>query len=259
MRTKKTSNEARPARLQYVGKMPEYAAFARFYDSLNDEPEPRSRKMLRYIDRYAPNATSVLELGCGTGAILAGLGSGLTLTGIDQSPEMLAIARRRCPRATLYEADITSFSLNDRFDVVLCVFDTLNHVPTFAGWRAVFERVSEHLRPGGLFVFDLNTLGRLRSLSESPPWVHHFDANTLIMDVEFDGESLSVWDVQVFEHVKDDQFRLCHERIVELGVPLALVREALEARFELLDETDSDGNRPDDESVRAYFACRRRE
>ena len=238
--------------------MPQYAAFARFYDALNDEPEPTSRKMLRYIDRYAPDATSVLELGCGTGAVLAGLGSGFSLSGIDQSPEMLAIARRKCPTATLYQADITSFSLDERFDVVLCVFDTLNHVPTFAGWRAVFERVSEHLRPAGLFVFDLNTVGRLRSLSESPPWVHHFDGNTLLMDVEFDGESISVWDVQVFEHVKDDQFQLCHERIVELGVPLAAVRDALEDLFELLEETDPDGNRPDDESERAYFACRRR-
>ena len=71
--------------------MPEYAAFARFYDALNDEPEPTSRKMLRYIDRYAPDATSVLELGCGTGAVLAGLGSGFSLSGIDQSPEMLAM------------------------------------------------------------------------------------------------------------------------------------------------------------------------
>ena len=238
--------------------MPEYAAFARFYDALNNEPEPTSRKMLHYIERYAPDATSVLELGCGTGSVLAGLGSGFSLAGIDQSPEMLAIARRKCPTATFYQADITSFSLDERFDVVLCVFDTLNHVPTFAGWRAVFERVSEHLSPGGLFVFDLNTVGRLRSLSESPPWVHHFDGNTLLMDVEFDGESISVWDVQVFEHVKDDQFQLCHERIVELGVPLAAVRDALEDLFELLEETDPDGNRPDDESERAYFACRRR-
>ncbi|HEY5120669.1 MAG TPA: methyltransferase domain-containing protein, partial [Acidimicrobiales bacterium] len=186
------------------------------------------------------------------------LGSGFSLSGIDQSPEMLAIARRKCPTATLYQADITSFSLDERFDVVLCVFDTLNHVPTFAGWRAVFERVSEHLRTGGLFVFDLNTVGRLRSLSESPPWVHRFDGNTLVMDVEFDGESISVWDVQVFEHVKDDQFQLCHERIVELGVPLVAVRDSLEDHFELLEETDPDGNRPDDESERAYFACRRR-
>ena len=236
--------------------MSEYAAFARFYDALNDEPESRSRKMLRYIDRFAPDATSVLELGCGTGSVLAGLGSGFALTGIDQSSEMLAIARRKCPAANFHQCDIASFALKERFDVVLCVFDTMNHVESFDRWLDVFERVSEHLQPGGLFVFDLNTLGRLQFLGESPPWVHHFDGNTLIMDVEFDGVSRSVWDVKVFEHESDDTFRLCHERIVELGVPLDAVREALAPRFEILDETDPDGNAPNDESVRAYFACR---
>ncbi len=238
--------------------MPEYREFARFYDAINDESESRSRKMLHYIERYHPNASSVLELGCGTGAILAGLGSGLSLTGIDRSPEMLAIARRRCPSARLLQADITDFSLRERFDVVLCVYDTLNHVQSFDGWLKAFDRVREHLAEGGLFVFDLNTLGRLRRLGEAPPWVHHFDGNTLILDVEFDADALSMWDIRVFEQRTNDQFVLCHEQIVELGVPLQHVREALAMDFELLEETDPDGNPPDDESARAYFAYRLR-
>jgi SAM-dependent methyltransferase len=238
--------------------MPEYADFARFYDEINGESESRSRKMLGFIDRYLPGATSVLELGCGTGAVLAGLGSGFALTGIDRSSEMLAVARRRCPAARFFEADMTSFDLAERFDVVLCVFDTLNHVANFAGWTEVFERVNGHLSDGGLFLFDLNTLGRLRRLGDAPPWVHDFDGNTLILDVEFDGEGLSQWDVRVFERRSDDHFTLCHERIVELGVPLDQVRSALNADFELVEETDPDGNPPTDESARAYFVYRRR-
>lgn len=237
--------------------MAEYAQFARFYDALNDEPESRSRKMLGYIQRYAPGARSVLELGCGTGAVLAGLGSGWLLTGVDRSPEMLAIARRRCPAARLLEGDIRSFALSESFDVVLCVYDTLNHVPTFEGWLQVFDRVREHLREGGLFVFDLNTIGRLRRLAASPPWVQNFDGNTLIMDVELSAEGLSEWDIRVFEHRDQDNFVLFHERITERGVPLDLVRGALTGGFELLEESDPDGNLPNDESTRAYFALRR--
>lgn len=239
--------------------MTEYAHFARFYDAVNNEPEARSRKLLRYIEQHLPGATSVLELGCGTGAVLSGLGSGYALTGIDRSSEMLSFARRRCPQAQLHQADITSFSLEHQFDVVLCVYDTLNHVTEFEGWRAVVGRVSEHLREGGLFIFDLNTIGRLRRLGDALPWVHDFDGHTLVMDVEFDeDDARSYWDIRVFEHLDHDRFALHREEIVELGVPLERVRQLLAANFELLDEADPDGEAPTDESARAYFVYRRR-
>ena len=238
--------------------MAAYAEFARFYDDVKGEPEARSRQLLDYIERYHPGATSVLELGCGTGAILAGLGSGLSLTGIDRSPEMLDFARRRCPGAHVIEADMTSFSLAEHFDVVLCVFDTLNHVTTFDGWQQTFDRVHEHLNAGGLFIFDVNTLGRLRELGDVAPWVHHFDGHTLIMDVEFDGEALSTWDIRIFERQDDRHFTLHHEEIIELGVTLDRIRAALEGNFELIEQSDASGEPPADESRRAFFVYRRR-
>jgi SAM-dependent methyltransferase len=233
--------------------MAAYEEFARFYDAVNGEPDARSRQILDYIDRYRPETAAVLELGCGTGAILAGLGSGLTLTGIDLSPGMLDHAKRRCPLARFHQDDMTSFSLNERFDVVLCVFDSLNHVLTFEGWLATFERVREHLLPGGLFIFDVNTLGRLQQLGEMAPWVHHFDGNTLIMNVEFDEVNLSRWDIRIFERQHDQHFVLHHEHIAELGVPLAQVKEALAPAFDLLEEIDPGGNVPRDESRRASY------
>jgi SAM-dependent methyltransferase len=238
--------------------MAAYAEFARFYDQVNGEPETRSRQLLANIERHHPGATSVLEMGCGTGAILAGLGSGPSLTGIDRSPEMLDYARRRCPGARLLEADMTSFSLPERFDVVLCVFDTINHVADFEGWRQTFHQVHEHLNAGGLFIFDVNTLGRLRQLGDVAPWVHHFDGHTLIMDVEFDGDALSTWDIRIFERRDDRHFTLHHEEIIELGVALDRVRQALDEEFELVEESDASGDPPTDESPRAFFVYRRR-
>lgn len=236
----------------------DYALLARFYDEFNGDPESRSRQVLDSIARYLPATTSVLELGCGTGAILAGLGSGLELTGVDLSPEMLAYAKRRCPHATLHQADMTSFSMRERFDVVVCIFDTVNHVTHFDGWLRMFERVREHLREGGLFIFDLTTLGRLAQLRDGAPWVQDFDEGTLIMDVDFDGEALAQWDVRVFERHDDGRFELHHERIVELGVSLERVRAALVSWFDQLEECDESGGPPTDESERAYFVYRRR-
>jgi SAM-dependent methyltransferase len=238
--------------------MAAYEVFAPFYDMVNGDPDTRSRQILENINRFRPQSESVLELGCGTGAILAGLGSGLSLTGLDNSSAMLAYARRRCPSAHLHESDMTSFSLNQRFDVVLCIYDTLNHVTTMGGWQATFERVKEHLVEGGLFIFDLNTLGRLRELGEMAPWVHHFDEHTLIMNVEFDGHSLSQWDIRIFEHQSENRYVLHHERIAERGVPLEQVRALLAPNFALLEEIDPGGFTPTDESSRALFVFQRK-
>ncbi|MBW4078369.1 MAG: class I SAM-dependent methyltransferase [Acidobacteria bacterium] len=230
-----------------------YETFAQFYDAVNGEPRERILQILNAISTHRPDANSVLELGCGTGAVLAGLGSGLSLTGIDLSREMLAYARRRCPGARFLEGDIISFSLDETFDVIVCVYDTLNHVMTFDGWLSVFDNVRRHLNRGGLFIFDVNTIGRLRDLGEMVPWVHDFDGHTLIMDVTFDDESVSMWDIRIFEHRSNDEFTLHHERIPELAVPLVRVRAALAPYFDVLEERDTDGRVATDESVRAFF------
>jgi SAM-dependent methyltransferase len=237
--------------------MAQYDRFAQFYDAVNGEPEERISQILAYIDEFRPDASSILELGCGTGAVLAGLGSGFSLTGIDLSPEMLEYARRRCPTARLVRDDITTFSLDGTYDAVICVYDTLNHVTTFEGWKAVFARVAAHLAPGGLFIFDLNTWGRLRDLSDAAPWVFDFDGHTLIMSVDFSEEPLSYWDIRIFEHRHDRNFELHHESITELAVPLDAVREALSSDFSILAESDTLGGRPTDGSTRALFVASR--
>jgi len=241
-----------------MGDVPAYAEFAKFYDQVMGDRGQLIERVRGYIERYLPAAGSLLELGCGTGAVLAGLAPGLRVTGVDLSPEMLATASRNAAAARLVEADITTFSLGTRFDVVICVFDTLNHLPAFDSWLKVFGRVHEHLADGGLFVFDVNTVGRLHRLAQAPPYVEDFGPHTLIMDVTPGGGNVSLWDVRIFERVGDDEFRLHHERIPELGVPLTVIHEALAANFELLEATDPDGGRAADESSRVYFVYRHR-
>jgi len=240
------------------GHVAAYAEFAKFYDQVMGDRSPLIGRVHGYIERYLPAAGSLLELGCGTGAVLAGLAPGLRVTGVDLSPQMLATASRNVAAASLVEADITTFSLGTRFDVVICMFDTLNHLPRFDSWLKVFGQVHAHLAEGGLFVFDVNTVGRLHRLSQAPAYVEDFGGHTLIMDVTPGEGNLSLWDVRIFEQVSGDEFRLHHERIPELGVPLTVIHEALAANFELLEATDPDGGLATDESSRVYFVYRHR-
>jgi len=244
--------------------VPAYAEFAAFYDEIMGDRSGEVERVREYIRRFHPSARSLLELGCGTGAMLAGLAPELAVTGVDQSPEMLAVAARRGLPADLVLADMTAFSLGTRFDVVICVFDTLNHLARFESWREMFNLVHEHLADGGLFVFDVNTIGRLRRLWQGPAFAADFGANTMVMDVlpassgDNGSGELSTWTVRIFERVAGDTFRLHAERIAELGVPLATIHAALAANFDVLEEAGLDGGPATDDSSRAFFACRHR-
>jgi hypothetical protein len=57
---------------------------------------------------------------------------------------MLEVAAAKLPGVPLVEADMTQFELGERFDVVLCVYDSINHLLEFGQWEAVFDRVHEH-------------------------------------------------------------------------------------------------------------------
>jgi SAM-dependent methyltransferase len=237
-----------------------YTGFAPFYDRIMGDRSAEVDRIRSYISRHVPDARSLLELGCGTGALLAGLDGGLDLdlTGIDQSPEMLAIAAKTVPAARLVRGDMTAFALEARFDVVICMFDTLNHVPSFSGWLSLFSCVHEHLADGGLFIFDVNTAGRLRGLEGAPPFLDEFDGNVVLMTVRSAHDGLSLWETRIFDHQQDNIYKLHDERIYELGVPLTLIRAALAGRFELLEEASLDGSPVSDESDRVYFAYRHR-
>lgn len=106
-----------------------------------------------------PAESHILDLACGTGQLTALLAErGFEMTGLDSSAGMLAIARTRAPDARFVQADARSFELPDRFDAVVSVFDSLNHIMSVDDLRAVFLRVRDALAPGGRFVFDLNTV-----------------------------------------------------------------------------------------------------
>jgi SAM-dependent methyltransferase len=238
--------------------MPTYDHFARFYDALMNDPLANVARVLGYRERHMAHADSLLELGCGSGSILAGLHELDRLVGLDRSPQMLAAARAKVPHARFFQAEMTTFELDERFDIVICVFDTLNHLVSLEEWRALFERARAHLRAGGLFVFDVNTVGQLRRLGDAPPWVSEVHGATITQDVEWLGDGRSIWHVRIRERLDDGRSVLHHERIGELGVQLAVIADALSGDFVLLESRDDDDLTPTDESPRAHFAYRAR-
>ena len=233
--------------------MSSYDALAKFYDDVNGEPVERIRQILDATARFRPQATKVLELGCGTGAIMAGHGSNFELTVVDLSTEMIEVARRRCPTATFVVDDITTFTSEQKFDAVLCVYDTINHLTSWAQWQALFANVRELLVDGGLFIFDVNTVGRFQDLGEVDPWVYDFEEHTLIMELDYSRAPLATWHIRVFESLGNGTFTLHQERIEELAVPLDNIIKELGSFTKVVVASDTQGGSATDEAHRALF------
>lgn len=238
--------------------MADYDLLAKFYDRLMSDSSLRSKQVMHCIERYDPAASSLLELGCGTGAVLYGLSAVGSLAGMDISPNMLDVARTRLPGAEFIQGDISSFDLGRRFDIIVCTYDVLNHLAEFNRWISCFVCACKHLAEGGLFIFDVNTVGHLNKVACEKPQVYEFDGNTVIINVSKEERSFYVWDVRIFEHTVDNQYQLYHSQFRELAVEIRQILEAMPADLELLDLADSAGGTPDDESERAFFVYRRK-
>jgi SAM-dependent methyltransferase len=111
---------------------------------------------LEYCLGLASKATSVLDLGCGTGMFLARAAAARKAVGVDPAAAMLAIARRRPggDRVTWVEADARTVRLDRRFDLVVLTGHAFQVFLTDDDQRAVLATIVAHLGPGGRFVFD---------------------------------------------------------------------------------------------------------
>ncbi|WP_298815985.1 class I SAM-dependent DNA methyltransferase [Chloroflexus sp.] len=139
----------------------------------------------------------VLDLACGTGAAaLVFAAAGANVVGVDRSPAMLTIAGEQAAQRglaiTWITADIRSLPSTPllqpgRFDLCTCLFDSLNQLTSDHDLAAVCQTVGKLLRPGGQFIFDLNTLAGFTA------W-HEYD------QVIFDGRDLLVVNRLHFDH-----------------------------------------------------------
>lgn len=140
-----------------------YDQIARFYDlthaDLTDDVD--------YVLALASKTGGpILELGCGSGRLLLPLArAGYVFTGVDNSPAMLARARRYLDaeaeavqqRVTLVEADMASFALprkDSHFALALISYNTLMHLSA-AEVQATFKGISRYLQAGGRLLIDL--------------------------------------------------------------------------------------------------------
>ena len=140
--------------------VPLFDRFARFYDHDYRHYDHDIELIAALADEWGD---PILELGCGTGRLLVPLATAdHALTGVDISPALLAISRRKLDaldlgeRVTLVQTDMRDLALDERnFQFAFCTSNTLMHLTTQQEQLACLRSVHAHMAKDGLLLIDL--------------------------------------------------------------------------------------------------------
>ena len=98
--------------------MSDYDRFCKRYDAVMRDPKQKAVFLKSLIKKRNPSGTTLLELACGTGAVLQYFADDFEIFGLDLSAGMLSVARKRLPRVPLSRQDMRKFAIPRSFDTI---------------------------------------------------------------------------------------------------------------------------------------------
>lgn len=157
-----------------------FQQYSKYYDLLYKDKNYReeSQYVIEKIKNFAPSATQILELGSGSGAHAHYFcEAGFEVTGIERSPEMVAIAKAK--KITGFNpiiGDISTFKVSLQFDVAISLFHVVSYLTENDVLLDCFKTTNKQLNNGGIFIFDI----------WYSPAVYHLRPETRIKRLESD-------------------------------------------------------------------------
>lgn len=111
-------------------------------------------RLVSLLGTHSGQRPTLLDVACGTGLHLDFLDTDFRVEGLDISPELLAIARDRLPGVTFHQADMLSFDLGRKYDLITCLFSSIGYAGTLEGLSRAVSSMAAHLEPGGTLVIE---------------------------------------------------------------------------------------------------------
>jgi SAM-dependent methyltransferase len=157
-------------RIRYGSDMRAFGRYSDFYDALYHDKnyEEEVSYILELTKRHGMSMGTALDVGCGTGGHMIALARrGIDVTGFDLSEEMVrqAVAKIEAdPKIAgshpIHEkkisvADIRSYGDGNKYDCVLSMFAVMGYLTSSSDLVAAFSNIRNHLKPQGLFIFDV--------------------------------------------------------------------------------------------------------
>ena len=218
-----------------------YESFAQVYDTFMDNV-PYDEWAGCIIEKLKEDGIEdglVLDLGCGTGQMTRRLrDAGYDMIGVDGSVDMLQIARDAEAGGRIEEGsadilyllqDIREFELYGTVRAVISTCDTLNYITQREDLLQVFRLVNNYLDPGGLFLFDINTVSHYAKLCADNTFAESRDDCSFIWENEYDSDSgINEYDLTLFLRREDGLYERFFETHTEKAWEISEVRKLLE-------------------------------
>lgn len=246
--------------------MESYGKFAQVYDLFMDnvDYEAWADHLEKRLKAEGIESGLVAELGCGTGTMTGLLAQkGYDMIGVDNSEEMLAEAMEKKMESgqdILYLLqDMREFELYGTVRAVVSVCDSLNYMTDREDLLQVFRLVNNYLDPGGVFLFDMNTVHKYRDLLGDSTIAENREEGSFIWENSYDPESgINIYELAVFLPREDGLYEKCEELHCQKGYEQKEVEKLLEeAGMELIGVFDAYTDKPaSPDSERLLFAAR---
>lgn len=216
-----------------------YKDFASLYDQLMTDIDYKEWYLYieKTLDRFDKKPKSILEMACGTGNLSYYLAlKGYDLTCFDLSIEMLSIADRKLNRfnnVKLLNQNMIDFRINETFDSVISICDSINYIKDKNDLLNTFKNVKNHLVDGGIFIFDINSYYKLKNIIGNNTFVEDREDIYYVWENFFDGdENLSEFYITFFVKNSKGSYRRFDEEHIERAYHLEEILAALkEAGF----------------------------
>jgi SAM-dependent methyltransferase len=144
-------------------------------------------KVAALIRKLCPGAHSVLDVACGTGEHDRFLSAEYPVDGIDLNPEFIRIAQIKNPVGDYRVANMISFDLQKRYDVLVCLYSSIGYLQTIENLQATLAGFHRHLKDGGVMLVE--------------PWFRPEAWNAGVLHITT---------------VDEDQFKVCRMNVSEV-------------------------------------------
>lgn len=245
--------------------MSAYETLAASYDGLTyDVPY---EKVLQYCKRlfvrYGAKPQSVLDLACGTGSLAVLFAEeNLRVYGVDCSEQMLTEAYEKSmqmenPPYWILQK-MQNLRLAEPVDACVCCLDSINYLTKPKDVRKTFRRVYDSLTDGGVFIFDVNSPYKLRSLDDQVFLDENEDVYCVWRSTFSEKRNICTYGMDIFERNGDAWERSFEQHEEYAYTPEELCAYLREAGFTKI---ESFGDRvlraPKQDELRIYFAAKK--
>jgi ubiquinone/menaquinone biosynthesis C-methylase UbiE len=244
-----------------------YEALAASYDGLTrDIPYEKYLRFFKtLLRRHGVTATTVLDLACGTGSLSVLLAKhGYRVLGVDRSEEMLTVAAEKAMELEenqpfFVAQPMQRLKIPEPVDACVCALDSINYVTKPQDVQKAFRRVYESLRPGGLFVFDINTPYKLEGL-DGQVFLDETEDSYCVWRAVYDKRhSLCRYGMDLFQQANDGLWERSFEEHVERAyTPEELSQWLTDAGFAQVERfANLRPEAPEADELRIFFAAKK--